>query len=159
MKKGSTFILKGAVAIMGLVVLALCGVIIYTLISEGLPTPQYRFLLLSIITCIFASTIPFYIALFQALKLLGYIDNGTAFSELSIIALKKIKYCAVAISIMYAICEPFVFMVADMDDAPGLVLFGTIPVFASFVIAVFAALLQRLLSDAIAIKSENELTA
>jgi len=158
MKKGSTLILKGAIKIMGLVVFALCGLIIYTLINEGLPTPQYRYLLLSIITCIFASAIPFYIALFHALKLLSYIDNGTAFSELSIIALKKIKYCAVTISILYAVCEPFIFMVAEIDDAPGLVLFGTIPVFASFVIAVFAALLQKLLSEAIAIKSENELT-
>jgi len=158
MKRGSTIILKGAIVIIGLVVVALCGLIIYTLMSEGLPAPQYRYTLLSIITCIFASTIPFYIALFQAMKLLSYIDRGTAFSELSVHALKKIKYCAIAICIIYVISEPSIFLLADMDDAPGLVLFGMIPVFASFVIAVFAALLERLLRDAIEIKSENDLT-
>lgn len=39
-----------------------------------------------------------------------------------------------------------------------MVLVGMVPVFASLVIAVFAAVLQRLLQEAIKIKSENELT-
>jgi len=158
MKKGSTVVLRAAVVIIGLIVLALCGGIVYMLMSEGLPSLPYRFALLSIITCLFVSTIPFYMALSQAMKLLGYIGRDSAFSELSVQALKKIKYCAAFIAGIYIVCEPFFFMVAEMDDAPGLVLFGSVPVFASCVIAVFAALLQRLLSDAIAIKSENELT-
>jgi hypothetical protein len=44
--------------------------------------------------------------------------------------------------------------VADKDDAPGLVF---VP-FASLVIAVFAAVLRRLLQEAINIKTENDLT-
>ena len=46
---------------------------------------------------------------------------------------------------------------ADIDDAPGLVIVGMIPIFASMVIAVFAAVLQRLLKEAIDIKEENDL--
>ena len=47
---------------------------------------------------------------------------------------------------------------AEVDDAPGLILVGMVLIFASMVIAVFAAVLQRLLQEAIDIKSENDLT-
>jgi hypothetical protein len=53
---------------------------------------------------------------------------------------------------------PFVFLAAEKDDAPGLVIVGMVPIFASLVIAVFAAVLKRLLQQAIDIKSENDLT-
>jgi hypothetical protein len=52
---------------------------------------------------------------------------------------------------------PLFYIVADKDDAPGLVFVGTVIPFASMVIAVFAAVLQRLLQEAINIKSENDL--
>lgn len=47
---------------------------------------------------------------------------------------------------------------AERDDAPGIIVIGLIIIFASMVIAVFAAVLQKLLKEAIAIKSENDLT-
>jgi Protein of unknown function (DUF2975) len=102
--------------------------------------------------------IPFFGALVQAFKLLSYIDKNQAFSELSVKALKNIKICALTISGLYVVILPFVFLVAELDDAPGLVIIGMVPVFASMVIAVFAAVLQRLLKEAIDIKSENDLT-
>ena len=52
---------------------------------------------------------------------------------------------------------PLFYLVAERDDAPGIII-GMIIIFASMVIAVFAAVLQRLLKDAIDIKSENDLT-
>ena len=53
---------------------------------------------------------------------------------------------------------PYIFIVAEEDDAPGVVLIALIVIFASFIIATFAALLQKLFKEALAIKSENELT-
>ena len=100
----------------------------------------------------------FYFALYQAFKLLSYIDKNKAFSELSVKALKNIKYCAITISILYVVVMPFVYLVAETDDAPGLIVIGMVIIFASMVIAVFAAVLQRLLKEAIDIKSENDLT-
>lgn len=46
---------------------------------------------------------------------------------------------------------------AEIDDAPGIILLGMVMIFASMEIAVFAAFLQRLLQEAIDIKSENDL--
>jgi Protein of unknown function (DUF2975) len=53
--------------------------------------------------------------------------------------------------------EPFVYLLAEKDDAPGLILIDLVPIFASMVIAVFTAVLQRLLHEAVEIKSENDL--
>ncbi|MDD3655103.1 MAG: DUF2975 domain-containing protein, partial [Desulfotomaculaceae bacterium] len=89
---------------------------------------------------------------------LSYIDKNIAFSELSVSALKNIKYCGTTITAFYVVMMPFVFLVADKDDAPGLIIIGMVPIFASMIIAVFAAVLQKLLINAIDIKSENDLT-
>ena len=149
MKKYSTIFLRIAVILIGLPVLALC---IFWLPSVA---DYFNY---PILIGLYASALSFFYALYQALKLLSYIDNSKAFSELSVTALKHIKYCAIAISIIYAILIPFLYPIADADDAPGLMGFPLMIIFASSVIGVFAAVLQRLLQDAIDIKSENDLT-
>ncbi|OOG91376.1 hypothetical protein BTH41_01677 [Bacillus mycoides] len=47
---------------------------------------------------------------------------------------------------------------AERVDPPSFIPIGLVIIFASMVIAVFAAVLQRLLQEAINIKSENDLT-
>lgn len=157
MKRGSTLFLRLAVIIIGAPVLAL-AVFGLTWLPNNPVNPDYAHMLYPIVIGMYVSVIPFFVALYQAFKLLGYIDQNKAFSELSVKALKNIKYCAMTISGLYLVIEPFVFLVADLDDAPGLVIVGMVPVFASMVIAVFAAVLQRLLQEAIDMKSENDLT-
>ncbi len=149
MKRGTTLFLKLAVILIGLPILALCIFWLPGFVNY-LPYP--------IIIGVYATAVAFFAALYQALKLLNYIDKNIAFSELSVKALMNIKYCAIAISVIYVILIPFIFPIADADDAPGLVAFPMIIVFASSVIAVFAAVLQRLLKEAIELKSENDLT-
>jgi hypothetical protein len=157
MKRGSTLFLRMAVFLIGTPVLALC---VYGLLwlANNPANPDYAHMLYPIVVGMYVSVIPFFIALYQAFKLLSYIDKNQAFSELSVKALKNIKFCAMTISGLYVVILPFVFLVAQQDDAPGLVIIGMIPTFASLVIAVFAAVLQKLLKDAIDIKSENDLT-
>lgn len=157
MRRGSTLFLKSAVFLIGMPVLALSLFGLYYLLKNP-ANPEYANLLYPIVIGLYLSVLPFFTALYQAFKLLSIIDKNQAFSELSINTLKKIKFCAMTISALYVLLLPFVFMVAELDDAPGLVIVGMIPVFASMVIAVFAAVLQRLFTEAITIKSENDLT-
>jgi hypothetical protein len=157
--KPETLILKLAVVLIGFPVLALCIFLVPELgkiSAELLPEFDYIKYLVSIV--FYASAIPFYFALYQAFKLLLYIDKNKAFSNLSVIALKKIKHCAITISTLHVLVLPLFFLFADKDDAPGVILVGLIVPFASMVIAVFAAVLQKLLKNAIDIKSENDLT-
>ncbi|KMJ57191.1 membrane protein [Bacillus sp. LL01] len=157
MKQGSTLFLKIAVFLIGTPVFTLCIVGLFSLMKNPVST-DYVYILYPIVTGMFLTTIPFYFALYQALKLLGYIDKNEAFSQFSVEALKKIKLCAIAISCVYVVIMPFIFLLADKDDAPGALIIGMVPIFASIVIAVFSAVLQKLLQVAIDIKSENDLT-
>ena len=157
MERGSTLFLKIAVILMGIPVLAL-GIFGVPWLAKNPANPDYAHILYPIVIGMYVSVIPYFVALYQAFKLLSYIDKSQAFSELSVKALKNIKLCAMTISGLYVVILPFVYLVAELDDAPGLILIGMVPIFASMVIAVFAAVLQRLLQEAINIKSENDLT-
>ncbi|AKO93697.1 hypothetical protein BEH_17425 [Priestia filamentosa] len=157
MKRGSTIFLKIAVFLIGTPALALCIFGLYYLANHP-ANPEYAHILYPIVIIMYVSAIPFFVALYQAFRLLNYIDKNKAFSQISVRALQRIKYCAITISILYVIMLPFVFFVAELDDAPGLVIVGMVPIFASMVIAFFAAVLQKLLQEAIDIKSENDLT-
>ncbi|MGH0431046.1 DUF2975 domain-containing protein [Bacillus hominis] len=159
MKQGSTLFLKTAIILIGIPVLALCIFLVPNIGNYAAELyPDIAYIKYLILINLYATMVPFYFALYQAFKLVSYIDKGNAFSKLSVRALKKIKHCAVTISILYVVGMPLFYLVAERDDAPGIIIFGMLLIFASMVIAVFAAVLQRLLKDAIDIKSENDLT-
>ncbi len=100
--------------------------------------PNIAYIQYFVIFYFYLTAIPFYFALYQAYKLLNYIDKNEAFSELSVRALKNIKYSAITISVLYVISLPLFYIVAEIDDAPGIIVIGLILIFASMVIAVFA---------------------
>lgn len=153
MKKGSTFFLRGVILAISLFVLSLCLYVFpMAIISDQ--TGLYRPVLMGM----YVPAIPFFIALWQAWLLLRYIDQNSAFSERAVKALRVIKYCAAVISGLYVIGMPFIYIAGEKDDAPGVIALGLVIIFASFMIATFAAVLQRLLQNVVEIKSENELT-
>jgi hypothetical protein len=155
--KKETLFLKIVVLALGLVVAALCVAIPFAL-RIGRETDGV-FLKYPILLGLYATAAAFFIALYQTMKLLKYIDIGNAFSALSVSALTVIKRCAVIIGILYTIIGlPFSYFAAEADDAPGLILMAIAFTFASYVIAVFASVLQKLLAAAISIKEENDLT-
>ncbi|RRN67016.1 DUF2975 domain-containing protein [Peribacillus simplex] len=158
MKQVSTIFLKIAVILIGMPILALCIFLVPGIAKFAAELyPDMAYLKYLVLIDLYASAIPFYFALYQAFKLLSFIDKNKAFSELSVRALKKIKYCAITISSLYVAGMPLFYLMAEMDDAPGIIIIGLVVIFASMVIAVFAAVLQRLLQEAIDIKSENDL--
>lgn len=154
MSRGSTHLLRAVIFLLGLIVLGICLFALPIAIRGELAGDfDYLPLLLGM----YIPAFPFFFALYQALKILGYIDANTAFSELSITALRKIKYCGLIISGFYLLCMPYIFYLAELDDAPGLILIGFVFVGAAFVVATAAAVLEKLLWSAIEIKSENEM--
>ncbi|CAM4197932.1 DUF2975 domain-containing protein [Bacillus cereus] len=159
MKQGSTLFLKTAIILIGIPVLALCIFLVPKIGNYAAELyPDIASIKYLVLINLYATVIPFYLALYQAFKLVSFIDKNNAFSKLSVRALKKIKYCAVTISILYVVGMPLFYLVAERADAPSIIILGMLLIFASMVIAVFAAVLQRLLKDAIDIKSENDLT-
>lgn len=106
----------------------------------------------------YIGSIPFFIALYQAIKLLGYAGKTTVFSVAAVKALKTIKHCAIAIIGFVAVEEIFILLNHGSDDAAGGVFMGILFTFGSIVIATAAAVFEKTLQNAVDIKSENDLT-
>jgi hypothetical protein len=98
------------------------------------------------------ASIPFFVGLYQAFKVLGYIGQDKAFSQAVGKALQTIKYCAIAIIGFVAAGEIFI-MLNNSDDRAGGVFMGAIIIFGSTVIAAAAAVFQRILHNAVNIKN------
>lgn len=152
MHKGSTWFLRAIIVGLGLFgagVLAICA---------GMSFSGNAGMYMPVLLYMFLPAVPFYVALYQGLQLLKYIDTNTAFSEKSATSLRTIKYAAGTMSALYALGIPLFIFAANKDDAPGVVLVALVFTMAPFVIAVFAAVLERLMQNALDIKSENDLT-
>jgi hypothetical protein len=142
--------LKAALICIGLLVLALC-IFFLPLIAKDATDSSLKmaYVLYGILTVMYISVIPFFAGLYQSYKLLNYIKSDQVFTNLSIKALDKIKKYAYIISIMYLSAMPLIYIVAEVDDAPGAILFGMIFVLAPLVTAVFADVLKNIWEKAI----------
>lgn len=155
--KKETLLLRLAIIFFGVVVLLLGVFFLPWLAKTGtdaFPDP----LIFAIVGGMALTLPPFFFALYQALILLKQIDAQEAFTQVSKAAIKKIKRAAFTITGIYMLLLPVFYIIAELDDAPGVVVIGILLAGAPLVIAVFAALLEKLLESALAIKSENDLT-
>jgi len=106
----------------------------------------------------YIASIPFFAALYQAFKVLGYAGQNKAFSQAAVKALRTIKYCAISIIAFVAVGEIFI-VFGKSDDRSGGVFMGLLITFGSAVVAAAAAMFERILQNAVDIKSENDLTS
>lgn len=152
-QRGPTLFLKITLIGIALAALAFCALLLYLVLSEdgvGAYAP--------ILVGMTLTALPFLLGVYEAFKMLNFIDRNLAFTESTVRSLKKIKRYALIIGCMYMLGMPYIYYVAEIDDAPGVILIGMALVAAPIVVAVFAATLQKLLQNAIEIKSENDLT-
>jgi hypothetical protein len=106
----------------------------------------------------YVASIPFFAALYQAFKLLGYAGRNEVFSQPAVKALRTIKYCAIAIIGFVVVGEVFILKHDDTEDPGAGVFMGLLVTFGSVVIATAAAVFERILQNAVDMKSENDLT-
>jgi len=156
MKRGSTIFLQVVIVLLGVGVLAL---LLWEPHVEGVNAHATLFEMYfnPFIAYAYIGSIPFFVGLYQAFKLLGYIRRNEIFSQRSVRALRTIKYCALAIIGFVAVSV--IFMIGgDRDDRPGGTFMRILITFPSIVVAIAAAVFERILQNAVDIKSENDLT-
>jgi hypothetical protein len=107
---------------------------------------------------VYVGSIPFFIALYQAFKVLGYVRQNKMFSQEAVQALQIIKYCALAIIGFVVVEEIIILLNRGNEDIAGGVFMGILISFGSIVIAAAALMFERILQNAVDIKSENDLT-
>lgn len=107
----------------------------------------------------YVASIPFFMALYQAFKVLGYVRQNMTFSPASVKALRTIRYCAIAIICFVVASVIFIFPIAvEDDDRPAGVFMRVLITFASLVIATSAGMFEKILQDALDTKSVKDLT-
>jgi cytochrome bd-type quinol oxidase subunit 2 len=159
MKRGSTLFLKAVILLIGIG--ALAGMIIFPQL-EGKNTNADLFSIYfqdPFLAYAYIASIPFFVALYQAFQLLGYIGQNKVFSLDSVRALRTIKYCAIILSILIVMAALYIRIFhAKEDDPAGFIALCIVTTFISVVIATATAVFERLLQSAVDIKSENDLT-
>ncbi|WP_155590913.1 DUF2975 domain-containing protein [Lysinibacillus cavernae] len=159
-KQGSTIFLKVVIILMGIPILALGLFWLPGMASrDAAAHPESAYLSYLFLVYAYALCIPYYVALFQGYRLLTNIDQHKAFSESSVRALRKINYCALTIILLLVLgIAASIVMFSGKEDITGIIMLALISIFASSIIATFAAILHRLLQKAIDLQCENDLT-
>jgi len=107
----------------------------------------------------YAASIAFFVALYQTFRLLGYIGQNKVFSPDAVKALKRIKYCAIVLSIAIVIAGLYIKVFHSKEDDPaGFLAMCIVTTCVSVVVATAAAVFEKLLQNAVDMKSENDLT-
>ena len=157
MKKGSTLFLKLVLCLIAIVVLA--GMLWFPK-TEGRAANLDLISIYTdplIIYCYIAS-IPFFFGLYQAFKLLNLIDANRAFTQGAVNTLKNMKFASLSLIGFILLAMVYFRFFLHGDDPAGPIALGIMTTFAVSVIATAAAVFQKLLQNAVDIKSENELT-
>ncbi|HEY4483262.1 MAG TPA: DUF2975 domain-containing protein [Candidatus Paceibacterota bacterium] len=111
------------------------------------------------LACAYLASIPFFIALYQVFKLLGYIGRDEVYSLKSVKALRTIRYCAMTLVAFVVGAETYLFIFQrGKDDIAGGVFMGLLMIFAFGVVAIAAKVFEGTLQKAVDMKSENDLT-
>jgi hypothetical protein len=108
----------------------------------------------------YIASVAFFTGLYQVFKLLGYIGQNSVFSQSSVTALQIIKYCALAIIAFILGAEAYFFIsqAGKGEDIAGGVALGMLMIFIAVIIATAATLFEKILQNAVDMKSENDLT-
>lgn len=158
MKKGSTIFLQLIIVLIGIGVLAL---LLWEPHLEGRNAHATNFEIYfndPFLVLVYAGAIPFFVALYQAFKALGYVGQNKVFSLEAVKTLRLIKYCALTIIGFVVVEEIVIFLNHGSDDATGGFAMGVFITLGSVIVASAAAIFERILRKAVDLKSENDLT-
>ena len=115
MKKSSTIFLQIVIVLIGIGALAL---MLWEPHIEGRNAHATLFEIYfkdPFLAYAYIASIPFFVALYQAFKVLGYAGQNKVFSQAAVKALRTIKFCAIAIIGFVAVGEIFI-MLGNSDD-------------------------------------------
>src|SRR5438132_964718 len=118
MKRGSTIFLQAVIVLLGIGILAW---MLWEPHVEGVNAHASFFEVYydAFIAYVYIGSIPFFAALYQAVKFLGYVGRDEVFSERSVRALRTIKYCCLILIGFVAGSVIFMLVEGDPDDRPA----------------------------------------
>ncbi len=107
----------------------------------------------------YAASIPFFVALYKAFRLFGYIGQNKVFSSNAVKALRSIKYCAILLSILFVLAGAYIRIFHSKEDDPaGFLAICIVTGFVSIAVATAAWRFEKILQDAINMKTGKGLS-
>ena len=159
MKRISTIFLQAVVILIGIVTLA---IMIRFPMTEGRAANLDLLHIYAdpFIIYGYLASIAFFVALYQAFKLLGLIGQDKVFSLDSVKALRTIKYCAIILGILIMMAAlyiriSFAFAGDEGDDPAGFLAMAIITTFISIVVAAAGGVFEGIVRSRIEMKSES----
>jgi hypothetical protein len=104
------------------------------------------------LACVYIASTPFFVALYQAFRLVGHARQNTVFSQAGLKALRIIKLCALVLIAFVAAGEIFI-MLSPSDDRAGGVFMGLLIAFGATMMAAAARMFEGAVQNAVAVKS------
>lgn len=149
MKKSLAIFLQALVALFGLCALVF---MIAEPLFEGRNNQATLFQVYfndAFLACAYIASISFFVAVYQAFKLFGYMGENKTFSLKSVKALQTIKYSALSLIISLLAGEAYLFIVQRKieEDIAGGVAMGLMLIFGSSVVAFVAARFEKLVRN------------
>lgn len=147
-KKNVTILLQAVVVLIGICAL---GLLLWEPHIEGRNAYATTFEIYfndPFLAYAYVASLPFFTALYQAFKVLGYVRQNKLLSQATLQALRTIKYCAVAI-VGFAVGGEIFIIFSTSDDRAGGVFIGALIIVGSIISAVVAAVCERHLRRAI----------
>lgn len=142
-KTASAFLLRTTVVLLGL------GVLAFLLLEpwfEGVNANAAGFVDVYLddpfLAYAYMASVPFFAALLQLWKVLGYAGRNELSSTRSVKALRTLRYCASVMPVLIAIGVVWLLSV-ETDDRPPIVMMGMITMFISVSVAIAAGVLEK----------------
>jgi cytochrome bd-type quinol oxidase subunit 2 len=158
MKRISIVFLQAVIVLIGIVALV---ILLWFPLTEGRATNLDLFSIYfdPFILYGYSASIAFFVALYKAFKLLGYIGQNKVFSSNAVKALKSIKYCAIVLSLLIVTAGLFIRLSHNKEEDPaGFLAICIVTTFVTIIVATAAAIFEKILQNAVDMKSENDLT-
>ena len=155
MKRSSTLFLKAVISLIAIAALAVCILGLPPMVArEAAKTPKTAYVVYLFLVGAYVMSVPFFAGLYQAFKLLSYIDGIQTFSEPSLRALRHLKYSAIAVGLLMVagITALMVVSRGKGEDITGIVAPGLLVTIASGVVSTVAAVFQKQVRKAIDVK-------
>ena len=149
--------LKIVIVFTGLIGLFLCFIVAPLLGLEMKSMyPEYDYMFWPCLIFIWATGVPFYIALYKGWLICGEIANDNSFCEENVQRLKEISKLALLECILYL--AAMIILLALNLLHPSILLMILFIIFVGISIAVMAATISHLVEKARELKEENDLT-
>jgi hypothetical protein len=159
MKRGSTIFLQLVILLFG------GGVLTFLLLEpqfEGRNVHATQFQIYfkdPFLAYLYLAFVPFFVGLYQGFKLLGFARRNQIFSPPAVRALRIIMFFSAITAFFFFGAEAYIFVfVRGTDDVAGGVMMGAFVILMCAVIGTAAAVFERILQNAVELKSENDLT-